>query len=286
VRSNPFYYPVSLPLLQTIASLYGRTLKYLHLGARVSIPLDQALCLLSHLPELEVCRLKGLIAPKPSHEGESMPNPDLGIGSSDEEEEVTPKIEEAEAKEYESARKLASWPKPVHTINLPALRTLDCQTFFPNVRQWQVPSLQEVIAGFSEFSSAQTSLAVLQVALQPHSEHITHFTYMGIPRLELWHIIAMLPSLEHLRFALQGVLAVGTLQDPHTNLKTIVVRLHRNDAEPLQQALRNVKERVSGGCLPSLSLIRFEGYKGGQLQEHVEAARLAFEDLGVCLRLS
>ncbi|KZT62589.1 hypothetical protein CALCODRAFT_489571 [Calocera cornea HHB12733] len=294
---TPPRYCVTPTLLQTIATLYGPTLRHLTLGWRVAIPFTLAKTLLAHLPALEACRLDNVRVPRPAQppviwtfanptgaynmdpgffipgdeewteEEEEEPDPDpygsgrdsWGSSEEDSENEGTDKSNERE--EYRTALASSTWPHGHEIVFLPRLRVLRCSHIFPDIGRWQLPALRNVSFGHQGYESAEASYDMIIEALSKAAHNITHFAYLGPTKIDIWRIVHILPCVSHLHICTSSLLENSSLSAVHSALLSISISPDTYHEQRVSDILRALAEHIESGFLPTLQSIHVLGGK-------------------------
>jgi len=260
-------YPPSPRMLHTVAKSLGSQLRIIVFGYQVAITIDAAAMLLSHLPALEICRFRCLRAPWPlleepdsEDEEDREPSPDIWEGKS-------------EASDDEPGAATGEHATAPAAIRLLYLRVLHCNVFVPQVAQWDLPNLQEVVVGMDRNYGARKSFAVICHGLRPHSPHITHFTYANGPPVNLWYVAEMLPNLEYLAYGnSQFDLDDAVISHPLERLHTIVINRRPAYDNKIPLLLLDLTTSVIAGMLPALRRVLFVGemYGKDEIQKHAD----------------
>ncbi|KZT54147.1 hypothetical protein CALCODRAFT_23166 [Calocera cornea HHB12733] len=268
-------YGLSNHMTMTIANTVGPNLRLLEFGERVSLNLDTAMFLLSHLPHLELCRLLCLKAPWPVEEDS---------GSVDSEDERL-SSDHWEGKSNGSGVEPDTALEGVATLSdrvrLPSLRLLHLNTFVPVVSKWELPKLEEVLLALTRNYGENLCLAVILKGLTPHASHITHLTYEDGPCIDVWVVAAHLPALKYFAFGNSQFDLDSSLPRPQENLHTIVINRRPAFEREMSKLLLNIAHHVKTNMLPALQQIRLVGMDYGEqyIQEHIES----FQSYGIHL---
>ncbi|KZO96401.1 hypothetical protein CALVIDRAFT_115329 [Calocera viscosa TUFC12733] len=243
-------------MAQTLATLFGDRLRYLCLGNQMSITIQLAEKLLACMRHLELCRFQSLQAafPFPLDPGERERHPTQAPGDS------TCNTKEEEA-EYRTAKRSSAWPTKNAKIRLPLLRTLECADFPLHVRDWDLPALTEVIVDFGAPHALNSIFRVLQEALEPHAERITHFTYDSIILFDIWNFAPrVLPHLQHLKFQLNRLLNLTQLTQKLSQLTHITINRPAFVRSTPETVLDNIATNLQLGMLPALRMVTLTGF--------------------------